>query len=124
MENITIPSGYLQRTQQSGPAPETLELRGKRYVNSSEPPENQTVQGGVVKPMTGGDRVRARDLYAGGKLNIPLNVHLFILCNRMPKIDLEDGGIVRRVEFLSQFVDSEKEVDESNHKYLCDEPKL
>jgi putative DNA primase/helicase len=93
----------LQRSSSStNPDPMTLELRGKRMVFSSEPPNGKKVQADTVKRMTGGDTARARDLYASGKLeSFILNLQLNVLCNRFPPIDGEDGGIQRRLKVVT-----------------------
>jgi P4 family phage/plasmid primase-like protien len=100
---VDLPSGYLQRISSStGPDPMTLELRGKRMVISSEPPNGKKVQADTVKRMTGGDTARARDLYASGNLeSFILNLQLNVLCNRLPPIDGDDGGIERRVKVIT-----------------------
>jgi phage/plasmid-associated DNA primase len=123
---MDLPSGYLQKASDScGPDPISLELRGKRFVVSSEPPEDRKLQADVIKKLSGGDRMRARDLYASGKLeSFTLNLHLHILCNRRPKIDGEDGGLrdrMRSVPFQSMFVDDPNEVDPANHIYPANE---
>jgi phage/plasmid-associated DNA primase len=121
---VDLPAGYLQRIKNSGPDPETCELRGKRMAVSSEPQDSK-LQSDVIKKLSGGDRTRARDLFASGKLEkFTLNVHLFILCNKRLKFDGEDGGMrdrVRLVPFNSKFVDRESDVDQKNHKYRSDE---
>ncbi len=100
---VDLPSGYLQRTSSSiGPDPMTLELRGKRMVISSEPPNGKKVQGDTVKRITGGDTARARGLYASGNLeSFTLNLQLNVLCNRLPPVDGDDGGIQRRLKVIT-----------------------
>ena len=50
-----------------------------------------------------------------------------MICNTTPKIDGSDQGIIRRlrkIDYLSTFVDSESEVDVEKNKYLKDETIL
>jgi phage/plasmid-associated DNA primase len=121
-----LPAGYLQRSpDNNGPDPMTLELRGKRFAVSSEPPEDKKLQADVIKRLSGGDRARARDLYASGTLQtFQLNIHLHILCNKQPKIDSDDGGLrdrLKTIPFRSMFVDNPEEVDPENHIYQANE---
>jgi P4 family phage/plasmid primase-like protien len=123
---IELPSAYLQRVLNAlGPDPMTLELRGKRIVIVSEPEKSGEIKSDTLKRITGGDRARARGMFAKGPLeSFQLNLHVHVLANKRPPIDGTDGGIKDRIKllpFLSKFVDRAEDIDETKHKYQADE---
>jgi len=61
-----------------------------------------------------------RKLYAENAHSFSHNSMLITTANNLPDINI-DGGVKRRLEaidFSSEFVDNEEDVDENNHKYL------
>lgn len=73
--------------------------RGKHFVCASEPESNDTIQGGIVKSISGCDPQTARDLNKSAITFIP-QYGLFIQANNIPRIKL-DGGIVRRIKIIN-----------------------
>jgi putative DNA primase/helicase len=82
-------------------------IRNKRAVIMQEPESNEMIQAGVMKALTGGDRISTRDLHST-QIEFKPNAKLFMCCNRIPTISDVDGGTLRRLkitEFVSRFVD-------------------
>lgn len=87
--------------------PALADLRGKRLAFCEEPNENESIKTGIMKGLTGGDSITARQLH---KPNITFKPQhkLFISCNDKPDIESTDDGTRRRlkiVPFVSKFCD-------------------
>jgi P4 family phage/plasmid primase-like protien len=82
--------------------------KGRRFVILQEPEENEKMQVGMMKEMTGGDKVQCRRLFRE-PINFKPMFTMVLTCNHMPGVPSDDGGTwrrVRRVEFTSKFTDS------------------
>jgi P4 family phage/plasmid primase-like protien len=112
----TVPISLLtQKRKGSGnAAPEVARLKGRRFVTMQEPDEAITFNTGLMKELTSGEKMYARDLFkSGSEFEIQAKFHL--ACNDKPKINTTDGGTWRRlavINFLSKFVQSPKEPNE------------
>lgn len=105
----------------------------KRAIFSSEPTTSDKSDGAfsprhklqqsTIKMLTGGEPINARDNYQKGsdvKPFLPM-FGLFLLCNTIPDIDLDDA-ILRRLEVLHfpfKFVPKSKEYCLENEKPAC-----
>ena len=106
------------KSDSSRASPELARLKGKRFVCSSEPERDQKLQVSMLKRMTGGDQIQARELYKEN-VEFKLSSVLIVLMNNKPALNDFDGGIVRRlniVDFPFKFVDKpilhyEKQLD-------------
>ena len=107
------------RNDANAPSPAVANLRGKRLVCCSEPDEKEPIKTGVMKEMTGGDRL------VGRHLNMPpiefKPQHLiFFLCNDKPDIESTDEGTWRRIRvtpYLSKFCDIDNSKLKNPKKY-------
>jgi P4 family phage/plasmid primase-like protien len=82
-------------------------IRNKRAVIMQEPESNEMIQSGIMKALTGGDRISTRDLHST-QISFRPNAKFFMCCNKIPTISEVDGGTVRRLkitEFVSRFVE-------------------
>ena len=116
-----IPIQYLcsKRGNSSGASPEIARTKGKRLVSMQEPDSTAKLNEGLVKEITGNDKIAPRALYKDPIEFIPQHKPI-ILCNTLPKISASDGGTQRRivvVPFETKFVSEPKEDDE----YLKDD---
>lgn len=95
----------------------------KRAVIMQEPESNEIIQAGVMKALTGGDRISTRELF-GSQITFKPNSKFFLCCNKIPAIDI-DGGTSRRLkitEFTSRFVEnpSDSHVNQGIYEYKID----
>ena len=109
------------RTQASGANPEVVKLRGKRFVTMSEPDEDYGLNVAKIKEYTSGERVTARDLFAGARdmLEFVLRCKFNLGCNDLPKINSTDNGTWRRIVQLR--FNSEFRVNPKPGQYRLDE---
>jgi len=97
-------------------------IRNKRAVIMQEPESNEMIQAGVMKALTGGDRISTRDLHST-QIEFKPNAKLFMCTNRIPNISDIDGGVVRRLkitEFVSRFVDNPGETKNGVFEFKID----
>jgi P4 family phage/plasmid primase-like protien len=104
----TVPISLLtQKRKGSGnAAPEVARLKGRRFVTMQEPDEAIALNTGLMKELTSGEKMYARDLFkSGSEFEVLAKFHL--ACNEKPKINTVDGGTWRRlvvINFISKFV--------------------
>jgi P4 family phage/plasmid primase-like protien len=112
----TVPiSLFTQKRKGSGSAaPEVIRLKGRRFVTMQEPDEAIALNTGLMKEITSGENMYARDLFKSGtEFEVQAKFHL--ACNDKPKINTTDGGTWRRlvvINFLSKFVPKPSEPNE------------
>jgi P4 family phage/plasmid primase-like protien len=117
----TVPiSLFTQKRKSSGnAAPEVIRLKGRRFVTMQEPDESIALNTGLMKEITSGEKMYARDLFTSGtEFEVQAKFHL--ACNDKPKINTTDGGTWRRlvvINFTSKFVPKPVEP----HEYPMDE---
>ena len=99
--------------------------KGKRFAILQEPEEHEKLNVGLMKELTGGDKIQCRSLFKEPIKFKPM-FKMILTCNHMPSIPPDDGGTwrrIRRVEFTSKFVDNpvkpnEYKIDrELNYKF-------
>ena len=70
-----------------------------RFVAVSEFPENQRLNEGLIKDLTGGDTIRARYLYSRS-FEFTFQGTLWVRCNDKPVVYGSDEGVWRRVRLI------------------------
>lgn len=83
-------------------------IRNKRAVIMQEPESTEQIQAGVMKSLTGGDRISTRELHSS-QIEFKPHAKLFMACNKIPTMSDIDGGVIRRmkiIEFISRFVEN------------------
>lgn len=76
-----------------------------------EPEEGANINVGLMKNLTGGDKIQARGLFKE-PVEFKPQFKIILVCNDMPEVPPYDGGVWRRMEaaeFPSRFVDDPKE---------------
>ena len=100
-------------TQDRGKAgvanPELVRMKGKRFVTMQEPEEGANIKTGLMKELSSCEKITARDLFAGSKemIDIEIQAKYHVSCNNKPKVDTQDGGTWRRllvIDFPNKFV--------------------
>lgn len=105
----TVPVSLLtvKRRGSSNATPELADKVGKRILIMNEPEHDDVLQAGLIKELTGQDRLMARPLYGKPFYYIPQYVPI-LQCNHLPKLSKSDGGTTRRIrviEFSQKFVE-------------------
>jgi P4 family phage/plasmid primase-like protien len=83
-----------------GASPELADLMGRRMVTLTETNREEEFNEGILKEITGGDRLKARNLYEGYFEFNPTH-KLQIFTNHEPRITGQDRGIWRRLFLLN-----------------------
>lgn len=91
-------------------------LKGARLVTSSEPNEGVRLDEGLVKQLTGGDKVTARHLY-GKEFEFEPEFKLWLATNHKPIIRGTDDGIWRRLNLIPFTVQIPDHKVDKNLKY-------
>lgn len=106
----TLPIALLtqKRGSSSAASPELARARSKRFACLQEPGENERLNIGLMKEMTGGDKLYARGLYREG-MEFKPQFKMILTCNHLPLVPSDDGGTWRRirvVRFESKFCEN------------------
>ena len=94
-----------KRAASNAATSEVARAKGKRFGVLQEPSEDERLNIGLMKEMTGGDKIMARPLYREPFEFLP-QFKMFLLCNQLPNVPSDDGGTWRRirvVEWASKF---------------------
>ena len=97
----TIDVSFLtqKRTSPGNANPQLAKTKGRRVIFLQEPDNNDRLNTGLMKSITGGDKLEARKLY-GDPFTIDPQFTTFLVCNNLPKIETIDGGTWRRVRAI------------------------
>jgi P4 family phage/plasmid primase-like protien len=109
---VTMLTG--KRAQSNACSPELVRAKGCRFGYLEEPGENERIEVGFLKELTGGDKITARGLHKE-PIDFKPQFKLALLCNEIPKVPPNDAGTWRRmevIEFKSHFVENPKDVGE------------
>lgn len=94
-----IRADSLMVKQQQGVNNDIAALDGSRFVTSSEPNEGFRFDEGLIKQLTGGDKITARFLY-GEDFDFHPKFKLWVSSNHKPIIRGTDDGIWRRMVLI------------------------
>jgi P4 family phage/plasmid primase-like protien len=98
-----------KRADSNAANPELFVTKGRRVVKFQEAEENSRLNVGLMKELTGGDKITARGLFQD-PIEFKPQFKPFFICNDKPELPPNDEGTWRRVrliEFVSRFVDKE-----------------
>ena len=106
----TVPISLItqKRLGIGGTSSEVAQLKGIRYAVMNEPSKGDVINEGIMKEITGGDPIQARELYKQSITFIP-QFNLTCCTNTLFDIRSNDEGTWRRirvVEFESKFSDN------------------
>ncbi len=88
-----------KRTSSNSASPELARAKSKRFACLQEPGENERLNIGLMKEMTGGDKLYARGLYREGCEFKP-QFKMILTCNHLPVVPSDDGGTWRRIRVV------------------------
>lgn len=103
-----------KRAASNAATAELARTKGKRFACLQEPSEDEKLNVGLMKELTGGDKIMARSLFKE-PIEFKPQFKMILTCNNLPNVPSDDGGTWRRirvVEFTSKFCenpDSQKE---------------
>lgn len=120
-----IRADSLMVKQSGGVNNDIAALNGARFVTSSEPNEGFRFDEGLIKQLTGGDKITARFLY-GEDFEFHPRFKIWVSTNHKPIIRGTDDGIWRRMMLIPFTVQiPEHKVDkELKHKLLREAPAI
>tara|TARA_B110001450_G_scaffold53985_1_gene50437 strand:+ start:14713 stop:17355 length:2643 start_codon:yes stop_codon:yes gene_type:complete len=98
-----------QKRAASNSAQSELErTKGRRFAVMQEPSEQDKINIGFMKELSGNDRILCRGLYKEPYEFKP-QFKMILTCNELPEVPSDDGGTWRRIrviEFLSKFCEN------------------
>ena len=103
--NITLLTR--KRGSSSNASPELIALKSKRMYVLNETENDDVIYTSILKQLSGGDQIEARDLFKT-PITFKPQAKIFFTCNDLPQIPSSDYGTWRRlrvVNFPSKFVD-------------------
>ena len=111
-----------KRASSNSATPEMERTKGLRFVVMQEPEANECINIGLMKELTGNDKIIARGLFKEPVEFIP-QFKMLLMCNDLPTIPSNDDGTWRRLEvvdFISRFIDDDTKLDDNKHVYKRD----
>jgi phage/plasmid-associated DNA primase len=117
---IKFPTTILtgKRTQSSAPMPEMARAKFSRIAILQEPDDNDAIQGGILKELTGGDSFFARALHDNGG-DVKAMFKLILMCNKIPPIPTGGKAVKNRTRilpFMSTWVSSPPESEAEQYQ--------
>ena len=119
----TLPTSLItqSRAKSNQASPELSDHVYKRLCIFSEPDTNDKLNSGLLKQLSGGDKIAVRGLFQDQKEVNP-HFHLAIITNVIPSMPSNDGGLYRRIriiDFPSRFVDKPDPTKPNEYQLDC-----
>lgn len=121
---VKLPTSLLmgKRTQSASATPELALVENKLISIIQEPDDQEKMNLGLMKELTGNDTIYIREMYEKGK-NIEVRSKVILIANKIPQLNTTDRATWSRIKvvpFLSTFVDDDKQLDEKRYIYKKD----
>jgi putative DNA primase/helicase len=117
-------STFIATRDDRGPRDDVANMRGRRLVISQEVREGAALAESLVKWLTGGDVVRARNLYERSSEWTPTH-HIWLAVNRLPVVRGTDAGIWSRIRLIPFDVSFEGHEDKQlKHRLTTELPGI
>ena len=97
-----------KRSASNAASPELARVKGRRFCVLQEPENDVRLNVGLMKELTGGDKIVSRDLFCP-IVEFKPQFKLVLTCNKLPEVPSNDNGSWRRIralEFKSKFCDN------------------
>lgn len=97
-----------KRAASNAATSELARTKGKRFACLQEPSEDEKLNVGLMKELTGGDRIMARQIYRE-PIEFKPQFKMVLTCNQLPTVPANDNGTWRRLrvlEFTSKFCEN------------------
>jgi len=107
-KNLPVSLLTNQRAASNAASPELAQTKSVRAIYFQEPDENTRINTGLMKELSGNDKIQCRALFKE-PIEFKPQFKMWMLCNKLPECSATDGGTWRRmkvVEFKSEFVDN------------------
>ena len=113
-------STFIATQDSRAPRDDVAGMRGRRLVVSQEVREGAPLAESLVKWLTGGDIIRARNLYERSSEWTPTH-HIWLAVNRLPVVRGTDAGIWSRIRLIPFSVSFEGHEDKTLKQTLLGE---
>ncbi|EAF8775205.1 DNA primase [Listeria monocytogenes] len=110
------PQTIMVKQQSSGANSDIARLHAARFVTTTEPNEGVRLDEGLIKQLTGGDKVTARHLYKD-EFEFTPEFKIWMATNHKPIIRGRDDGIWRRLHLIPFTVKIPNHKVDKNLKY-------
>lgn len=113
-----------KQSNSSSPSPDLVKTKGRRLATIQETENDDKINTGRMKELTGGDAITARALFQD-EIEFKPQFKMVLCCNDLPRVEADDDGTWRRfvvVEFISKFL-GKADYEANKHKpnvYLRD----
>lgn len=107
-------------TKGTGPAPEIVDLQGRRIVWASETKKGQRLNAEKVKRFTGGDTLSGRLNHSNEIIVFDPTHTLFFLTNFKPRVDSDDAALWRRLRLIPFCMEFVHHPEKSNQRQRID----
>lgn len=104
-----------KRVASNAATSELARSKGRRFASMQEPGEHETLNIGIMKELSGNDKIVARHLFHEAIEFRPF-FKMFLCCNHLPSVPSQDGGTWRRirvVRFHSRFCEKPDPANEN-----------
>lgn len=95
----TAGSGTFRQSNDNGPSPDLHELRGRRFVTTSETSESAVFNEDLLKRLSGNDTISSRPLY-GKPVQWSPECVVWLATNNPPKFNSDDNAIWKRTKLI------------------------
>lgn len=105
---------FRKKRNEGGATNDLHDLKGKRFITSSETSETSELDEELIKRLTGRDQIRSRDLYEKNQSWVPEGA-VWLATNYLPRLSGDDNAVWARmkpIEFNQVFMNTDR--DEPN----------
>ena len=111
--DVLVPKGKTFATG-NGPTPYLAQLEGLGASIISETEDGATLNAGLWKKLTGGDRIPARGLNEAPKIFVN-TAQIIIATNMLPRFDRHDEAVITRMVVIPFLINHEREAKETKN---------